>query len=295
MSTPSPVPLPARRSARIDYTSNGRNYLCSVTGWPREKLDEWLTSNSVRSHLQIWYCLCVSSKRRFNDAIEWINTRAFYEEGDLEEDLLLMCLQEGNMNDADGNAVVPISAYADNTVATSKWITQEVWARAAWRVVQDNAGPGEAFEKAIQEHPAAAYALAIDILCLAFHSIAYREADSVWEGIITNGANMDATPPSPEVQNDFDVDCESDVDMDVDVDLEGNISSNEGMTDDNGSDDDADFIEVAEPVTPKSKRPTRKSTTPKAPKKEDAEIGENIVVGVKGWMNDLSEEDEMQT
>lgn len=164
--------------------SNGRDYLCSVTGWSRAKVDQWLTSNSVRSHLQLWYRICICSTRRFNDSIDWINTSYYKDGGELEEDLLLMCLAEGsdtNETTQSDLAINPGGAYADVTVCTSAWITQEVWARTAWRIVQSNAGKGEAFERSIQQHPASAYALAIDILCLAFHSIAYREEKSVWE------------------------------------------------------------------------------------------------------------------
>ncbi|KAK4504873.1 hypothetical protein PRZ48_002836 [Zasmidium cellare] len=294
MSNPSPGALPARRSARVDYDSNGRNYLCSVTGWSREQLDQWLTSDSVRSHLQLWYSTCISSERRCNESIDWINTGYYNDGGELEEDLLLMCMGEGGVvKDAlqVGDPVVLLCAYSDTAIVTAKWITQEVWARTAWRIVQSNTSPGDAFEETIYKHPAAAYAFAIDILCLAFHSIVYRETDSVWEGII----NIAAAPPNPEVQNDVDSDDNSDVDMDAE--LCSNVSSNEGLTVDDGSDEDEDFMDVVEPVTPKSKVAARKTASPKASKKnkekEDAVMGENIVVAMKvnDWMDRMSEDE----
>lgn len=173
---------PTRRSARVIYDSNGRDYLCSVTGWTRDTLDQWLISDSVRSHLQLWYAICIQSKGRFNEGVDWINTGYFYDEGALEEDVLLLCLNEGNSKDTKDNATSTNGpAYADKIAITCKWITAEVWGRTSWRIVQDNVGRGEAFEKAVIEHPSAAYAFVIDVLCLAFHSIAYRGKASVWE------------------------------------------------------------------------------------------------------------------
>lgn len=181
-----------RRSSRLTtQDSNGRDYLASLMpGWSRSKLEGWITSPTVRPHLQLWYQLCITSGRRFNDAVEWINTGEkgyFYREQDLEEDLLLMCLAEGSPGIASEDGEDENGAYADRTIRTGSWITQELWARTAWRVVHANTGPGQAFEKTIDGHPAACYGFVVDLLTTAFHSIAHRREASCYEWLI-NGA-----------------------------------------------------------------------------------------------------------
>ncbi|KAK3725396.1 hypothetical protein LTR37_000366 [Vermiconidia calcicola] len=182
---------PVRRSARLTtYDSNGREYLAGSIGWSLNELERWLTSPTVQPHLQLWYNLCVSGARRFNDAIEWIKTgeTGYYcDPSDLEEDLLLLCLGEGDGVDEQEPQSPPNgkrAAYSDEKAATGKWITQEVWARTAWRIVQDNRGDEQAFAKDVREHPAACYGFVIDLLCLAFHSLAFRGRASPYESLI---------------------------------------------------------------------------------------------------------------
>lgn len=142
------------------------------------------------------YHICVSGSRRFNHAIEWINSGQkgyFYNAENLEEDLLFLCLGEGI-----GSAVVDsksaggkeIAKFADKDAKTSTWLTQEVWARTAWRIVQDNRGDGQLFADSVESHPATCYAFAIDLLCLAFHSIAFRGGESVYTQIIMGCGNF---------------------------------------------------------------------------------------------------------
>lgn len=118
--------------------------------------------------------------------MEWINTGYFLQECNLEEDILLLCLGEGEQSsneDADGEAC---GMYADTTARTCKWTTIELWARTVWRIVQNNCGPGTVFEKAMKFHPAAAYGVTFDILTLAFHNIASVGPESVWATIINS-------------------------------------------------------------------------------------------------------------
>ena len=187
-----------RRSSRLNtYDSNGRDYLADTIGWSREKLNGWITSPSVRPHLQLWSQLCIAGGQRYNDAIEWINTGErgyFYSPNDLEEDLLLMCLCEGNENEVyprdtgrDG------AAYSDEDAKTGKWITQELWARTAWKIVQNNKGEGEAFGKHVEKHPSICYSFVIELLCLAFHSIAFRGGASTYEQLINGNRPLAKT------------------------------------------------------------------------------------------------------
>ena len=90
-----------RRSKRLNACGdpNGRDYLAGRLSWPRHRLELWLTSPTVRPHLRLWYRLCISTSGRFIDAIDWINTGSkgyYYCPDDLEEDLLLLCLAEGD-------------------------------------------------------------------------------------------------------------------------------------------------------------------------------------------------------
>jgi len=195
-----------RRSTRVRaYESNGREYLAGTMGWSRQKLEGWLTSPTVRPHLQLWYQLCVTSQRRFNEAVEWINTGErgyFYNKRDLEEDLLLACLGEG-VDGWPGEG----PGYADKAAQTGSWTTQELWARTSWRVVQANRDSGLAFAKTFLDHTSACYAFVIDVLCIAFHSIAFRGKDSYYRHLINGteelGKGSGETPL--EVADDEDV------------------------------------------------------------------------------------------
>lgn len=156
--------------------------------WSRSELETWITSPTVRPHLRLWYHLCIINGRRFNDAIDWINTGAtgyFYNTNDLEDDLLLICLGEGNGVPEDGRHY---SVFADSAALTGEWLTQELWARSTWRIVQANQGPGQVFETMAYEHAAAAYSFVIDLLCISFHSVAFRGKQSCYERLI-NGCD----------------------------------------------------------------------------------------------------------
>jgi hypothetical protein len=174
-----------RRSHRLPTNdSNGRDYLSELLGLSREELEAWIASPSAHPHLQLWYHLCVSDSHRYNDAANWINTSPkgyYFNTSDLEEDLLLMCLGEGESGEGSEDGT---TKHADNSVKTGKWITQELWARTAWRIVQDNKykdkDKDQVFAPKFKEHPAWCYAFAIDLLCIAFHSIAHRGKGSCY-------------------------------------------------------------------------------------------------------------------
>ena len=156
------LPTPPRRSGRtVALDSNGRGYLADKLKWTRERLDDWLYSNTVRPHLQYWTACCISTAERMNDAMEWIETGPtgyFYHESELEEDLLLMCLS-GSCDPFEDEG----GRYSDKTIATDMWITQELWARAAWRIVQANCGAGQVFERQMQIHAPKVYVIVIEM------------------------------------------------------------------------------------------------------------------------------------
>ncbi|KAF2216180.1 hypothetical protein CERZMDRAFT_93478 [Cercospora zeae-maydis SCOH1-5] len=182
-----------RRSQRChaaNYDSNGRDYLASELGYTRSGLEKWLAAPEVHQHLALWYNLCVLGRRRYNDAIDWIiegEEGYFYDKQGLEEDVLLTCLGEGNAKILEGQE---LSDFIEDGVNTSNWSTAKLWARTAWRIVQSNCSEGQCFRTTIVRHPAAAYGLTIDVLCLAFHSIAYRKAESIWHGLVTQESSQ---------------------------------------------------------------------------------------------------------
>ncbi|TKA72393.1 hypothetical protein B0A55_05865 [Friedmanniomyces simplex] len=182
-----------RRSARLNtQDSNGRDHLAALMpGWTRVKFEGWITSPTVRPHLQFWYQLCLASRGRFNDVVDWINTGKagyFHNPRHLEEDLLLMCLCEGSPKTHEEGDEEEERVLAKAETETAAWFTQELWARTAWRIVQANSGPGQAFEHMVQEVPAGAYGFVIEILCIAFHSIAFRGRASCYERLINGPA-----------------------------------------------------------------------------------------------------------
>lgn len=174
-----------RRSERLGtYDANGRDYLSSKLGWTRPKFEEWLYSSSVCPHLQEWYTACIADKSRYNDGIDWINTGEkgyFYNESDLEEDVLLMCLDVGNgEHDVKSEECSGIADFSSAEIDTESWITQQMWARTAWRLVHSNCAAGQAFHSMMSTQPAAAYGFAIEMLCIVFHSVAFRGVGSVY-------------------------------------------------------------------------------------------------------------------
>lgn len=194
-----------RRSSRLHaYDSNGRDYLADKLGFSRAELEEWITSPTVKPHLKLWYQLCIGNGRRFNDAIAWINERDgeyFYDEDLLEDDLVLMCLAEGDTDEEDLDIVLEEGrqAYGNEKAKTTTWTTQNLWARTAWRVVQNNKGEDQSFEVHIKHHAAACYAFVIELLCLAFHSIAHRRSASPYESLI-NGSTTPGKDAKPTAQ-----------------------------------------------------------------------------------------------
>ncbi|KAF2726338.1 hypothetical protein K431DRAFT_290187 [Polychaeton citri CBS 116435] len=194
-----------RRSARLQSQCpdpNGRDYLANLSSRTREDLEVWIRSTPVHKHLLLWYSICVMQSKRYDISIGWINEGEkgyFYNPYGLEDDLLLLCLAEGDgqvKNESQGliykrDEVAPSSmsdasfaTYADENVVIMTWTNRELWARTAWRIVQDNCSRGQFFARRIKQSPAACYEIAIDMLCLAFHSIAFRGGDSCWMKLV---------------------------------------------------------------------------------------------------------------
>lgn len=203
-----------RRSQRLEaYDSNGRDYLSSALGWSRSQFEKWLYSSTVRPSLQEFYCLCIVDSKHFNESVDWINTGPkgyYYDENDLEEDLLFMCLCAGNDGQAEDCGEGSSVDFAELDIDAKGWITQELWARAAWRIVHANRASGQIFHNAAQDRPAAAYGFAIEMLCIIFHSIAFRGAESVYLTLLKGGkptvvaGNKSAANAYLDPDNDFD-------------------------------------------------------------------------------------------
>lgn len=190
----------ARRSDRLhSYDSNGRDYLADQLGWSRQCLETWLTSETVRPHLKLWHQVCIANPRRFNDAIEWINggeNGYYYDPEALEAALIQYCLNEDDESTTSRKKGRSLRSkavrYATPTLKTTNWTTQELWARAAWRIVKDNESEGQTLEKKTSGKSTESYAFIVDLLCLAFHSIAFRGYASPYE-ILINGDCLTAS------------------------------------------------------------------------------------------------------
>jgi hypothetical protein len=255
-----------RRSQRhhaTSYDANGREYLASELKCTRANLEDWLSSPTVHPHLQSWHNICISGRRRYNNALQWLDggeKSYFYNKEDLEEDLLFLCLGEGNVSQLRNGDE---SVFAARNGDTHQLPTQTLWARTAWRIVQDNRGKYQVFEEAAIFHPAAAYAFAIDVLCISFHSIAYRKFDSVWHELILGGA-----PSESGSADTMDVEVARDQ---IDDDSEEAAWQGEGGIDLNTisvvsvkEQKDEDFVL---PQTPERSRRVNRITTPSAPRK----------------------------
>lgn len=260
-------PRRSKRTACASYESNGRDYLAAELQLSRQDLEFWLASPSVHPHLLLWYNLCIVGSRRFNEAIDWINTGSngyFYNKSDLEEDLLLMCLGEGNHGGPEGNQ----TDHSDGKARTSGWATQEIWGRAAWRIVQSNCGKGQLFERAVIQHPAAAYAIAIDILCIAFHSIAFRKSESIWQQIILNGnsGNSDLSVPTTAKIAIF---SDSNKQIELDMNSSDGAHSDSESTSHSNETSESSFADDETFIVPRTPEPDGEEmiVTPKAPKK----------------------------
>nr|POE86447.1 hypothetical protein CFP56_46631 [Quercus suber] len=194
-----------RRSYRWNLLdSNGRAFLADQMNLSVVCFESWLCSPTVQPHLHLWHILCIAGRTRYNTAVEWINAGAqgyFYDPVHLEEDLLLLCLGEGSGASSEGQ-------FADSTLdrRTAAWSTQAVWARCAWRIVEAGQAPGQVFAQRFRWHPAACYAVVIDLVCIAFHSIAFRGHGSWYEHAIlgtigswyrTPKLTMPRSPESP--------------------------------------------------------------------------------------------------
>lgn len=194
-------------------------------------------------HLQFWHNICVRRGYRFNEAIGWIGDSKksdyFYDE--LEEDLLLQCLGQGDMYEPVDTCMV-YANYADDSAATHLWPTQDLWARAAWRIVQDNCGEDQVFGKVLKYHAAKAYGFAIDILCISFHSMAHRGSESLWTEIITSNAFTQG--PSASVFHTWSWSAEQQMATDMDPDGDDTYQSGEELEPDLDYDSHSDAAET---------------------------------------------------
>ncbi|KJY02313.1 hypothetical protein TI39_contig66g00014 [Zymoseptoria brevis] len=287
----------SKRETNALKLSNGRDYLSHALCMTRTQLEAWLSSNTVLPHLALWSKLCIDSPRRYNDAIEWINFvdgKYFEDGGELEEDLLLACLEEGQTNTAieEGGEH---SVFADHNAKTASWCTQDLWARTAWRIVQDNCGPGEIFRSKIEQHPAAPYAVAIDILCLAFHSIAWRETASCWWILINSTPSQEKskialanhitfTITKHALKLDHKADTESSVDSEMEQE---ELSDDDTLTMLTASDSvESEFTDPESPFTKDTSESETSQVTPRRSHKKKA-ADPNPMGAVQDWMNGL--------
>lgn len=188
------------RSTRHLDSANGRNYLASKVACSQAAFEIWLVSAAVMPHLQSWYNLCIRSRSRFTEALGWIDegeSGYYYSKSGLEQDLLGLCQ---GATDISGQCYYKAPSGAPETAHnTSSWSTQDIWARAAWRIAESSPSLQEACRKNGAKTISTAYAIAIEVIVVAFHSIACRGSASVWESLI-NDFSFDAEPAASECE-----------------------------------------------------------------------------------------------
>ncbi|KAF7195663.1 hypothetical protein HII31_02981 [Pseudocercospora fuligena] len=277
----------SRRHAAVCYDSNGRDCVAEQLRLTRTELEVWLALPTVHTHIQLWYNLCVVGRKRFKDGREWIETGEngyFYNRSYLEEDLLLMCLEEGDVEEGIAGK------FSDRNASTFDWITQEVWARTIWRIVQDNRGAGQMFETQAINHPAAAYGAIIDLLTISFHSIVFRGGESIWHNLILDGDEIQ-TPPTPSTGM-----TETPLDVEVALDRHSESKGSSSDSEDTSSvisdtsmlDSDEDF-EL--PQTPeKASKSAQPLQTPGAPKKAKTQASKEEMM--QRWLETSGEDQE---
>ncbi|EME86343.1 uncharacterized protein MYCFIDRAFT_172115 [Pseudocercospora fijiensis CIRAD86] len=251
--------------------------------------EAWLALPTVHTHTLLWYNLCVVGRRRFKDGREWIETGEngyFYNRSFLEDDLLLMCLEEGDVEEG------VAGKFSDQNTSTFDWITQEVWARTIWRIVQSNRGPGHIFATQAVNHPAAAYGAVIDLLTIAFHSIVFRGGESIWHKLILSGDETQ-TPPTPST-NTTDTALDGEVALDHRSETEGSSSDSEETS--SGSSDDISMLDSDEdfelPQTPeKASKITQPPQTPGAPKKAKTQVSSEEMM--QRWLHTSADDQEV--
>nr|OQO18212.1 hypothetical protein B0A51_13372 [Rachicladosporium sp. CCFEE 5018] len=177
------MPIVTRRTHRQHhYHSNGRDYLASLLDWPSATiLENFLRSDAVRPHLQHWVRLCYETPHRLQEAVEWINTGPkgyYYHPDDLEEALLLECLGHGV---GKGEVMGDEERWSEEDAETREWVTMELWARTIWRTVQDCSKTGGWMEG---RREVETYGFVSEVLCVVFHSLAFRGKVSCYWGII---------------------------------------------------------------------------------------------------------------
>lgn len=160
-----------RRSYRrkvIDL--NGRGYLSDQLGLSIEQLEAWTQSSGVKAALATWHRRCIEDAPTYNSILNMINAGVFETRNNkFEEELLLASIGE-------------YSLYEDEKTIES--FAMDMWAEATRSIVKGSLDFLHIFSHLYRYHTARLFAIVIDMLCLAFHSIAHRENDSCWYIII---------------------------------------------------------------------------------------------------------------
>lgn len=164
--------MATRRSSRLaDYGLNGRGYLSNQLGCTVSEVDCWITSKNASSHLSLWYQQCVSKGEASDIMLELVKNGDFEKPYNIfEKDILHTALGQQNRP----------SMRTDPSYIN----TIHIWAVTAKNVVEASRSYTPTFVDLAKHHHEKFLTTAIDLLCLAFHSIAYRGRRSVYASMI---------------------------------------------------------------------------------------------------------------
>ena len=175
--------MAARRSSRLASADlNGRGYLSDQLGCTVTEVDRWITSDQVHSHLVIWYQQNVLKQESRSVMLDLIKTRNFEKPNNIfEADILRVTLGQTRRPDMRQDAPYVSAIHS--------------WAATTQDIVEASRLYTISFARLATDHHERFHIITIDLLCLAFHSIAYRGQGSIYTTMIGPSAKIKQCEP----------------------------------------------------------------------------------------------------
>ena len=172
-------PLRPRRSPRKSSLDlNGRGYLANLFGFPVSELEAWLQSEHVRPQLQEWYRLAVEDPDHYNYVLDLINQGVFEQTGnEFEEEILLTAFSEGDDI---------TQCVTSGKIDISELSTIDLWTATVWGIASSSQDHIPTFHQLFNLQPLKGLSIVVDVLSIAFHSIAHRGNASCYH-VLING------------------------------------------------------------------------------------------------------------
>ncbi|GAB7341830.1 hypothetical protein MBLNU457_g0152t1 [Dothideomycetes sp. NU457] len=163
-----------RRSSRLTGSDlNGRGYLSDQLGCTVSEVDCWITSKNISRPLKKWYQQCVMKGEASNTMLELIKSGNFEKPNNVfEKDILHTALGQRDRPSMGTDAPYMRMIH--------------IWAAIAKNVVEASRSYTPTFADLATHYHEKFLAIAIDLLCLIFHSILYRGQGSIYASMIGN-------------------------------------------------------------------------------------------------------------